>query len=69
MIKYNTKETFAIIFGLLIVLAGVYFIWQSILIGLLSGYIIVAIGGSLGSGFLIILGILIVKKQYKIKES
>jgi hypothetical protein len=55
-------KTIAIIFGILLVIVGVYLIWQSILIGLLSGYIIVAVGGSFGAGFIMVLGILIVKK-------
>ena len=56
------NKILVIISGILLIIIGVYFIWQSILIGFLSGFIIIAIGGSFGAGIIIILGLLILKK-------
>ena len=59
------NKTIAIIFGILFMIVGVYLIWQSILIGLLSGYLIIAIGGSIGAGFIVFIGILLVRRGIK----
>ena len=63
-------KTIAIIFGILFVIVGIYLIWQSILIGLLSGYLIIAIVGSIGAGFIVFIGIKLVRhgiKNFQVK--
>ncbi len=61
------NKILAIIFGSLLFIVGVYLIWQSILIGLLSGYPIIAVVGSIGAGFIVFIGIFFVRRGIKNK--